>query len=561
MAAATAGYEWSHSSPTLRQHSSPDTTSPMYPDRPIRPMPKRRIRSRLSPEQASTIPFPPTPSNVQPLFTFPYGSTEKTPVPTRHSNSEHSQTCHCGADHSDLESEEEEDPQDYGPQSSPIQFARQGFGGRGIGTASQRSAKGVPPASTSPSADGYESFENTNNKKKRKIPANGAIHTNLSAEMASMGISPEAGDHSAQDDPSHYAGGNSLPSAPGSGTGISGAGRGRFGRPAARGVTERRPLGSSTNGLNAYNGVPGKGRDRWEWSGSQISSPEQGIISTAIANAAVGISAGTSPTGSENVSLLQQEASKTPPQKTQFTFTCESDSATKMVWPGQIGDHSIGMTTNPTAPHATNRRVATHGTQTSPHMNGTQQGNMSSQSAAQIGSNSQGAPLPAKPRRRRTPSREYALADRQRRLQQEYNNYHNPPSREDIWICEFCEYQAIFGTQPEALIRRYERNDRKARKREAEKRRLLEKAKMKGRKGKKGKKAKEVRDRERREEQVDEGIEGEDYDEEYDDGVGVPVQSPQVGHVHQPESLCLSFLRIFSVLPFSAVLHLCCFFA
>ena len=78
------------------------------------------------------------------------------------------------------------------------------------------------------------------------------------------------------------------------------------------------------------------------------------------------------------------------------------------------------------------------------------------------------------------------MAARERRLQQEYTNYHHPPKDEDIWICEFCEYESIFGVAPEALVRQYEIKDRRDRKRLAEKRRLLEKAKMKGRKGKKG---------------------------------------------------------------------------
>ena len=55
-----------------------------------------------------------------------------------------------------------------------------------------------------------------------------------------------------------------------------------------------------------------------------------------------------------------------------------------------------------------------------------------------------------------------------------------------MWICEFCEYEDIFGCQPEQLIRQYERKDRAERKRQAEKRRLLEKAKAKNRKNKKG---------------------------------------------------------------------------
>jgi hypothetical protein len=94
---------------------------------------------------------------------------------------------------------------------------------------------------------------------------------------------------------------------------------------------------------------------------------------------------------------------------------------------------------------------------------------------------------PPKKTRRRT-GKEYLIAARQRRQQQEYRNYHHPPNPEDIWICEFCEYERIFGTPPEALIKQYEIKDRRVRKQEAERRRLLEKAKTKGRKGKKGNK-------------------------------------------------------------------------
>lgn len=88
-------------------------------------------------------------------------------------------------------------------------------------------------------------------------------------------------------------------------------------------------------------------------------------------------------------------------------------------------------------------------------------------------------------KKKRSPGSIYSLAARQRKIQQQYTNIHHPPSLEDIWICEFCEYESIFGHPPEALIRQYEIKDRKERKRLAEKKRLLEKAKMKGRKTKK----------------------------------------------------------------------------
>jgi hypothetical protein len=111
------------------------------------------------------------------------------------------------------------------------------------------------PGSVSSSVDGYESFENTNNKKKRKIPNSNmganAHHTNLSAEMASMGISRDAHDVALDDGDGQGRYYGTAPSTPQhSGTGISGAGRGRFGR-SGSGRSERRVLGNSTNLANA----------------------------------------------------------------------------------------------------------------------------------------------------------------------------------------------------------------------------------------------------------------------------------------------------------------------
>jgi hypothetical protein len=107
------------------------------------------------------------------------------------------------------------------------------------------------PGSVTSSADGYESFENTSNKKKRKIPLSSAssMHqSSLSAEMASMGISnmDGAGDEYSQAQRPHHAGPGSSPS----GTGISGAGRGRYGR--QNGRDSRRPLGNNAMNANGY---------------------------------------------------------------------------------------------------------------------------------------------------------------------------------------------------------------------------------------------------------------------------------------------------------------------
>jgi hypothetical protein len=182
--------------------------------------------------------------------------------------------------------------------------------------------------------------------------------------------------------------------------------------------------------------------------------------------------------------------------------------------------------------------MSTHATQTSPSIPGVnapvKQGLAASQHAPNAHKQTAAQTKPVKKTRRRTGT-EYLIAARQRRQQQEYQNYHHPPAPEDIWICEFCEYERIFGTPPEALIRQYEIKDRLVRKQEAERRRLLEKAKMKGRKGKKGckvaaKTASAAHDRQAQHQQIQQpasmnhsqcqsqGTQSEEYyEDEYDD--------------------------------------------
>jgi hypothetical protein len=110
--------------------------------------------------------------------------------------------------------------------------------------------------------------------------------------------------------------------------------------------------------------------------------------------------------------------------------------------------------------------------------------------------NDGGSPKPAggeagAPRRRsrRHLEKELNLAARHRRQITANSNYHHPPKLEDIWICEFCEYERIFGEPPRALIRDYELKDRRIRQEVAERKRMLDKVKAKARKGKKGGKA------------------------------------------------------------------------
>ena len=567
----------------------PDIPSPLYPDRPIRPLPKYRLRSRLSPDVADSILHPPAPSERTSLFHFPYnnvgadrvnGVREGADKSERDGNNSRMLQQLRQTSEIDLDSDEEE----IGARARRLYHGQSDYstfnglaGSQGLSLSNLKSQdhSGLPaktsPNSNSSSVDGYDSFENTKNKKKRKIPTprNASNHhTHLSADLANLGISSNHGTEGSS--PEELSGGTGQYYSSGysasSGNGSSGAGRGRLSRSQLKNGSTRSPLGVSTDGSNAWgNGRNGKLRSKdWNVGGgakgshsdlpgegvSKDSHPgttqknERGIISAAIANA---VGEGLKLPGKDqaNISLFQQQPARKPipaiprfeqstaakpqfqqptPTKPQFTFTAASDVA----WPGGTGVNSGGGSCLGAAPTNANlapqaipsfkpqiaRDMATQGTQTSPKIavsrrpaqalpaqglaasqhapSGLRQG--AQQQPNQVAGGNQPSPShqhqqqqdqPKKTQNRRN-GKEYVLAARQRRLRQEYENYHHPPSSDEIWICEFCEYESIFGTPPEALIRQYEIKDRKERRRLAEKRRLLEKAKMKGRKGKKG---------------------------------------------------------------------------
>lgn len=259
--------------------------SPVYPDRPIRPLPKNRLRAKLSPEQASAISFPPEAPASSPLFKYPYGVVENIDGRATNGYHGHHQTtqvthCTCGGDHGD-ESEEEELVYDHPSYrwSSPVAdgSTRLDSVQRKLLEASRGSGKAPPkPASIASSADGYESFENTSNKKKRKIPLSGgsSVHqSSLSAELANMGISNHRGEDGQGQDHDGVPVYHRNTHSPVAGTGISGAGRGRYGRQSSRG--ERRPLGGpSPAALNGYaSSLSAKSRGgNWKGDGTRTST-------------------------------------------------------------------------------------------------------------------------------------------------------------------------------------------------------------------------------------------------------------------------------------------------
>ncbi|KAI0097194.1 hypothetical protein GGR51DRAFT_553239 [Nemania sp. FL0031] len=472
-----------------------ESSSSLFPDRPIRPLPKRRLRERLSPDVADSIKYPPAPQPSTPLFVYPYSPREE-------SSTTGTDVVGVIGRGSALKPENDAGFRRNGlvtggDDDSLISQARRALGSRGFHepiehgfrvpprSGQPRQPKPQPPPSTASSADGYDSFENTNNKKKRKIPIAGETTlngTHVLNEPATFGMpSPPAtgdddsGDHVPTSTPYYQSGGPLS-----NGQGISGPGRGRYGR-VRNGRSPLRALPDLNTNWTA--------RNMKLRPASQYPSPpteNSGIISTAIASA----EKLPVPMGQENISLLQQQTplKPSPRSSTQFTFTFGSQNPVS--WPGSDptsqgmppyrshlptnGNEYMGVTGRGTQTQSglPQNVAGPSNTQTNIHPSGDSSGKRLSNTAA----------TPKKPKRR---GNSLLQAARQRRRETEYQNIHHPPAPEDYYLCEFCEYELIFGHAPEALIRQYEIKDRRRRREEAERRRLLEKAKMKSRKGKK----------------------------------------------------------------------------
>lgn len=229
-------------------NSAPDTPSLVYPDRLIRPLPKRTLRSRLSTDAADDIHYPPTPPASQ-IF---YGVSGDSEEVVKHPKAYVRQTIETDRHELTPEADHEFETAvelDSGDEDGPV-VVRRSAGFRGsLSPSSQPQVFAGKDGAKSAGPDGYDAFENTNNKKKRKIPTPGNMnghHSALSPEFASMGLAnsnPPASDGSTG---TYYGSGN--PASP-LGSGISGSGRGRLGR-STRSNSGRNPL--SANAQNAW---------------------------------------------------------------------------------------------------------------------------------------------------------------------------------------------------------------------------------------------------------------------------------------------------------------------
>ena len=195
------------------------------------------------------------------------------------------------------------------------------------------------------------------------------------------------------------------------------------------------------------------------------------IIADAIANA----EKPPHTEGQENQSLLQQQA-KQQPVSSQFTFTCDSQVPGSTAWPGR--DEMGGMTSGLDGASSHTRRP-----------NATGDGVPSAADGAPTNTRRADAHhVPPAPSQKKKPvniDRELREQAATRKRSQRLQNRVNPPKPEDIWVCDFCLYEEIYGAPPRHLIRSFEMKERKQRLQEEALRRKMEKMKKDARKGKK----------------------------------------------------------------------------
>lgn len=250
---------------------SPDTISSLFPDRPIRPLPKRRLRDQLSPEVADSIKCPTSSHENAPLFYYPpytvkNETSSSAPGPT--SPAGLGRRSEPGRNYTPRRSDaglSDGDDEDTPLRSTVVTRSPPEILTRTTRRSSRldqtRHPNPQPPPSTTSSVDTYD-FENTNNKKKRKIPSpSDLILTNthaLNSEISSLAISSRArspGNELNRERPhSRLAGNPALGTSMAHNQGMSGPGRGRLGR--AR--NGRSPLRALSDGSNSWTGRTSK---------------------------------------------------------------------------------------------------------------------------------------------------------------------------------------------------------------------------------------------------------------------------------------------------------------
>lgn len=245
---------------------SADTVSSLFPDRnhnrPIRPLPKRRLRERLSPDIAGSIQYPPAPQTTTPLFYYPsYNSrddeSEPTPRVTRDSRPPL-----LGPGRNGLGPDTDDEASRMSRIASLAITMSDSMSRSTRSSAKQDKAKhpsSQGPRSATSSVDGfYDPHEMTNNKKKRKIPTAGDASLNGSHIHDSM-HGPESPGTPIQSIEGHGEASSPMPSSyygPGFASNshnVSGPGRGRYGR-VRNGRSPLRALSDSSGNWAGRNG-------------------------------------------------------------------------------------------------------------------------------------------------------------------------------------------------------------------------------------------------------------------------------------------------------------------
>lgn len=226
---------------------SPDTVSSLFPERPIRPLPKRKLREKLSAGAIQTIEYPLSAVDDIPLFYYPTYATgggvsfdlaEK----TREHHNHETETCNTLtvanlAGH------------DTFCEGLAAEGQRKGSTRHGTRLDTETNAR--KPISVASSIDGYDSLENSNNKKKRKIPSPSDSTLRgppfVSGESTGGMQLGSVIDGRSKGNVSLYTGPASLLM---HNEGISGPGRGRL----SRAGHTRSPLRTLSDGNNTWSG-------------------------------------------------------------------------------------------------------------------------------------------------------------------------------------------------------------------------------------------------------------------------------------------------------------------
>ncbi|KAF8463839.1 hypothetical protein BDZ91DRAFT_293088 [Kalaharituber pfeilii] len=385
-------------------------------NRPIRPLPKRRLRSRLSEDTRATL-FAPAPTNPTRLFQLPYGPFGD-PLFLGHSAPRASLEVSTGVHTDHIDSlQDESDDED----NSHASVAGNN-GGSVTGSVSNGGTPGGAGTGTA-QMDSYDWVENTNNKKKRKIPS----PANPSAALGNVNGtgSTSIGSQSAGFSP----------------TGSGATPRSRW---KSSGAIQRSPLSISSANIR---------RTPRRYPVSPLEARRPGI--RLFPQTGSEDTQSTSSSQNENNAVLSDKSGISPIHQSQFTFEHMTPASTSLA----------RQATFPSSVREYPKTMSTVGTQTSPSMSAT----------------NVYPPTPTPSKKKISRGTKQLQQQRQRRAGiGAYGITPNPNG--EIWICEFCEYEAIFGEKPEALMRQYDIKERRERRRLREKQRLLDKAKQKSKK-------------------------------------------------------------------------------